>query len=97
MMELDELKSTWGNYYRQAEQRVSLNKDLLISTSLSKIKSHVGQFRATSIIELILNGLFIIYLMGFIIDYWNEIEFLVPGDRSSLNGRNPFYRGIYIA
>jgi len=78
-MKLDELKSLWGEYHHQAAKKVIINKELLMSSSVSKIKSHLGVFKATAIVELVFNGLFSIYLLGFIADHWFEIAFAIPG------------------
>ena len=77
-MKLEELKKVWTAHYEQAEQKLTVNKDLLKSTSLSTIKSHLNEFRATNIIELIINGVGVIYLMGFIASHWLEVAFAVP-------------------
>jgi hypothetical protein len=77
-MEYQELASIWNSTDLGLEQSVKINKDLVKRISLTKIKSRLFEIKGTAIFELIVESLFSIFLIGFIIDHVSEIIFSLP-------------------
>jgi len=77
-MELNELANIWKKSDHQLKESLVINKKLLKEVSTSRIKSYLGEFLLSNIIEICVNGAFSIYLLGFIIDNFMLYKYSVP-------------------
>jgi hypothetical protein len=75
-MNLDELKGMW-----QADDQTrqyQLNERLLRDVTFKKVKSMLRETQFESIVEIIANGLFLLFTGSFIADHIGELRFLIP-------------------
>ncbi len=77
-MELNELVEIWQSTDTQLDDNLKINKKLLKEVSISKIKSYLVEFKLGNIIEIIVNSVFVIFLMSFIVDHFLFFEFSIP-------------------
>lgn len=77
-MELNELVDIWKSTDTQLEDNLKINKKLLKEVSISKIKSYLIEFKLGNIIEIIVNSVFMIFLMSFIVDHFLFFKFSIP-------------------
>ncbi|MFK7947037.1 MAG: hypothetical protein AB8G11_05560 [Saprospiraceae bacterium] len=76
-MNEQELIKLWNSQDISLEESIKVNKDLLTSVSLQKIKSYLTVFRRTNIFELIVNVLFLHWLIQIIPNHLDSIAFLL--------------------
>ncbi|NNC84726.1 MAG: hypothetical protein HKN75_01515 [Bacteroidia bacterium] len=76
-MELDQLTDIWKNTDKESE-KLEINKSLFKEVGMSKIKSNLMEYRLENTIELIVNSLFIIFLVYFMVNHFTVAKFFVP-------------------
>lgn len=76
-MNEQELIKLWNSQDMTLEKSIKVNKDLLTSVSLQKIKSYLTVFRRTNIFELIVNVLFLHWLIPIIPNHLDAVAFLL--------------------
>lgn len=72
-----ELIKLWNSQELTLEESITVNKDLLTSVSLQKVRSYLTVFRRTHIFELIVNILFQYWLIQIIPNHLDSIAFLL--------------------
>jgi hypothetical protein len=78
-MELQELSNIWNGTNSQLESTVKINKSLFMEVSMNRVKSNLTTLRWTSYIEVIVNFLFLFFVVNFTISNLVEIKFFIPG------------------
>lgn len=77
-METNDLIKLWKQYDQQVEGNWSINQQLLKEVSLGKVKSLLSEFRLQTILEVVTNGLFFIWIMAFFVDHFFTMKYAVP-------------------
>ncbi len=77
-MEYQDIISIWNSSDKELENIVKINKVLLKETSMKKIKSQLYEIKWSSIIEIFVNSIFLIFLVGFIVSHFMAIEYSIP-------------------
>ncbi len=77
-MDLQELVTIWNSADQALGKKIKINQTLFKEVSVNKIRSMLGEFKWTQFIEISVNALFLIYLMGFFIDYFSILKFSAP-------------------
>lgn len=75
-MDLQEIKNLWRNH--QTQQSLQINRSLLRTVSLDRIRSQLGMFKTNAIIELIINSLGIVWITGIVFDQWLQWQYVIP-------------------
>ena len=78
-MELEELVKMWNEQDQGLDNKLQVNRRLLKTVSLDKVKSLLSEFTLESILEAGLNALFFWFILQFVWDQWPLIKFVVPG------------------
>jgi hypothetical protein len=76
-MDLQELVTIWNSADQALEKKLKINQTLFKEVSVNKIRSMLGEFKWTQFIEISMNAVFLIYLIGFFIDYFSILKFSV--------------------
>jgi len=77
-MELDELRQHWAAYDRRLDEVLRLNRQLLRSTNLGRIRSAMQRLRAVLGFELVLDLILVVALGAFMAAHLSEPRFLIP-------------------
>lgn len=78
-MELQELSNIWKGADSKLESAVKINKSLFMEVSMNRIKTDLTTLRWTSYIEIVVNFLFLFFVVNFTTSHLWEIKFLIPG------------------
>ncbi len=78
-MELQELSKIWNGTDSKLESAVKINKSLFMEVSMNRIKTDLYTLRWTSFFEIIVNFLFLFFVVNFTASHLSEIKFLIPG------------------
>ncbi|MEM7103396.1 MAG: hypothetical protein AAF502_09725 [Bacteroidota bacterium] len=76
---MHELINVWKAYDQKLDKYLKVNERLLREVSFGKVRSLLREFKFTQIFELVCNALFTIFLMGYLIDNYAVLKFLLPG------------------
>jgi len=77
-MELHELTNIWNGTDNKMESSLRINKVLFMEVSINQIKSDLKSLRWTSYFEIIINVMFLSFILNFSISQFSEIKFLIP-------------------
>lgn len=77
-MELHELTNIWNGTDNKMESALKINKSLFMEVSINRIKSNLKSLRWTSYFEIIVNLLFMYFIVKFSISHFNVVKFLIP-------------------
>ena len=83
-MELDEMKEAWNRYDQKLTESLRLNEELLRKLNLDKSKRELSSPLNYEIVSVVLNGVFILYIISATIQYSGEMKFLIPGILTTL-------------
>lgn len=78
-MELHELSTIWNGTDSKLENKVQINKSLFLEVSMNRIKTNLNSLRWTGYFEIIVNFLFLLFVVNFILSNLSELKFLIPG------------------
>lgn len=79
MMNLEEIKGLWTeNSANENQAQLIINEQLLKEVSVSKVKSLLGEIKFSSWVEVLVNGVFFLFLVGFAIDHIAALKFSLP-------------------
>jgi hypothetical protein len=78
-MELQELQNIWNGTDSKLESAVKINKSLFMEVSMNRIKTNLTTLRWTSFFEIVVNFLFLFFVVDFTALYVSELKFLIPG------------------
>lgn len=78
-MELNELANLWNGADTKMESALKINKSLFMEVSITRIKTDLKSLRWTSYFEIIVNLLFLFFVVNFTVSHLTEIKFLIPG------------------
>jgi hypothetical protein len=76
-MDEQELINIWNEQDNSLEKSINVNQHLLKDVTLNKIKSMLNIFRRTNIFELIVNFIFLFWLVNFIKNHLESMVFLI--------------------
>jgi len=76
-MKYEELSTLWNQDSDELES-ISINKRLLREVSFSTIRNNLKEIKWSSYIEIIINYLWIAFLIEFIMDFYPVTSYLVP-------------------
>ncbi len=94
-MTLNELTTIWKDNSSQLDQGLQVNRKLFLSVSQEKIRRSLGEFRFEAWVEIIVNGLFLFWFRGYLIDTFGEWKFFVPGAIMAVLMLTSIIWGIY--
>jgi hypothetical protein len=77
-MKFKELSGIWNSTDLELEKSVQINKELVMSISLSKIKSRLYEIKWTGIIEIVVGFIFFNFLVRFIGAHFTDFRFYFP-------------------
>lgn len=77
-MELQELVNIWKHQDEKLEGNLKINRELLRETSMRKVRSLLAEFKGSSITEIVVDGLFLLFLMPFLVDHLTVLKFAIP-------------------
>lgn len=77
-MKLEALIKAWREEDEALENNLKVNHDLLKEASIHKVKSLIAEYKWSSIIEVIVNILFMGFLVDFVEANWPAIKFAGP-------------------
>lgn len=78
-MELHELSTIWNGTDSKLENKVQINKSLFLEVSMNRIKTNLNSLRWTGYFEIIVNFLFLLFVVNFTLSNLSELKFLIPG------------------
>lgn len=78
-MELQELSNIWNATDSKLDSAVKINKALFMEVSAGKVKTNLNILRWTSYFEIIVNFLFLFFVVNFTVTHLLEIKFVIPG------------------
>ena len=78
-MELHELSTIWNGTDSKLENTVRVNKSLFMEVSMNRIKNNLNSLRWTGYYEIIVNFLFLLFVVNFTLSSLSEFKFLIPG------------------
>jgi hypothetical protein len=78
-MELHELSTIWNSTDSKLENTVRVNKSLFMEVSMNRIKNNLNSLRWTGYFEIIVNFLFLTFVVNFTLSNLSEFKFLIPG------------------
>ncbi len=78
-MELHELSTIWNSTDSKLENTVRVNKSLFMEVSMNRIKNNLNSLRWTGYYEIIVNFLFLLFVVNFTLSSLSEFKFLIPG------------------
>ena len=78
-MELHELSTIWNGTDSKLENTVRVNKSLFMEVSMNRIKNNLNSLRWTGYFEIIVNFLFLLFVVNFTLSNLSELKFLIPG------------------
>lgn len=77
-MEYSELNQLW-NATESSDLKITLNQNAIKEITTHKIKSTLSEIKWNSIIEIIINVIWLIFLMNFSKENYQDLRFLVAG------------------
>jgi hypothetical protein len=77
-MEIQELMQIWKTADEQLEKGVTINRKLLKEVSAQKVRSFFTDFKWSSIIELGVNAVFMLFLLSFSVNHFSDFKYLAP-------------------
>lgn len=83
-MELEDLKQAWGDYDKKLNDNLKTNKELLKRMILDRANLAVRVPKNYEYFSLVINFLFLLYVVRATIDYVTDIKILVSGILSSV-------------
>ncbi len=78
-MELHELSTIWNGTDSKLENTVRINKSLFMEVSMNRIKNNLNSLRWTGYFEIIVNFLFLLFVVNYTLSNLSEFKFLIPG------------------
>lgn len=78
-MELEELKNIWKTHDEQLDNHVQVNRELLETVSLDKVKSLLREFTGTRLFEFCFDVMVSLFLINFLVQHFNaDWSFIIP-------------------
>ena len=77
-MNFEELSEIWKSQ-NENEAKIEINKKIFLALSLNSVKNKLREVKWSSIIEVAINYIWAIFLVGFIINNFSEFKFSLPG------------------
>lgn len=77
-MELQELVTIWHSSDQELDEKLKINHSLFKEVSVNKIRSLLGEVKWTHIIEIVINYVFLVFLIGFFVDYFSVWKYAIP-------------------
>jgi hypothetical protein len=77
-MEYTELSRLWETN-KSADIKISLNQNAINEVTVNKLKSSLSEIKLSSIIEIVVNFVWLGFLVDFAIKYYQETYFLLAG------------------
>ncbi len=77
-MEFEQLTGIWNNADPTLDQALKINKELVKTISISKVKSSLSEIKWTSIFEVAVGIWFLVFLLNFSVMHHSDLQFLVP-------------------
>jgi hypothetical protein len=77
-MNLEEITKIWHANDEQLLDTVSINKQLLTEVTTKRVQSRLYEIKWTAYFELVVESFWIIFLEGFLVDHFWEIQYSIP-------------------
>lgn len=77
-MQFEELSGIWNSTDIELEKSVRINKELVKQLGFSKVKSHLYEIKWTAFLEIFVEAIFSVFLIGFVINHISDFRFLFP-------------------
>ncbi len=77
-MNFEELSTIWNNQSIELEKSLQINRELVKSIALAKVKSSVREIKWRAFIGIPAVIYWMMLLVGFVIDNFSDIKFLLP-------------------
>lgn len=76
--DLNELVNVWNNSDTELETTLKINRELVAEVSTGRIKALLSEIKLSSIIEIVVNTIFMFFLMGFLVDHFLIWKYSIP-------------------
>jgi hypothetical protein len=100
MVEMDDLRKTWAEYDRKLDTNIRLSRQLLMATTLNRVRSPLRRLAFFLGLEVVGWGVIIVALGNFIYEHISMARFAVPAvalDLYSIGMLNSLIRQIALA
>jgi len=76
-MNFEELSKIWNQDHKE-ETHIEINERLLKEVSFNTVRNSLKEIKWSSIIEIVINYIWLFFLVEFIISYFNQAQFSIP-------------------
>ena len=76
-MNFEELSKIWNQDHKE-ETHIEINERLLKEVSFNTVRNNLKEIKWSSIIEIVINYIWLFFLVEFIISYFFQAQFSIP-------------------
>ena len=77
-MNFEQLDNLWKETDASIELKTKVNRQLVVEVAIREVRSHLSELKWGAIFELVVGFIWSCFLIGFMIDHFSEIHFLLP-------------------
>ncbi len=77
-MKFEELSEIWNSNDQKLETSIQINRELVKQLGMKKVKSHLFEIKGSAIFEIVVEFIFAVSLMGFMVSHFTDIRFFIP-------------------